>query len=219
MLVAKKKYANMENKIDYVYPGSNKINNLLNVTNEGNKHKINITYLGSLYQTRNLDFIMKAINELAIEDSSILEKIHINLYGNIDADIKNRIIDFCKLYKIITIHGLISREQAILKAHEADVLLLIQNTDDRSILTIPFKTYDYLNVGNHIFGLVYKNDELQNMLNSNGHSSCQADDTIAIKNILLEILISLNNLKNGIKESQYTPEFAAIKMLQILNLN
>lgn len=219
MLVAKKKYANMENKIDYVYPGSNKINNLLNVTNEGIKHKINITYLGSLYQTRNLDFIMKAINELAIEDSSILEKIHINLYGNIDADIKNRIIDFCKLYKIITIHGLISREQAILKAHEADVLLLIQNTDDRSILTIPFKTYDYLNVGNHIFGLIYKNDELQNMLNSNGHSSCQADDTIAIKNILLEISTSLNNLKNGIKESQYTPEFAAIKMLQILNLN
>ena len=218
MLVAKKKYAYMENKIDYVYPGSNKMNNLFNNTNNQITQKINITYLGSLYQTRNLDYIMKAINELASEDSSILEKIHFNLYGNIDSDIKNRIINFCKLYKIITIHGLISREQAILKAHEADVLLLIQNTDDRSILTIPFKTYDYLNVGNLIFGLVYKNDELENMLNTNGHSSCQADDTTAIKNILLNILNNLNYIKNGIKESQFTPEFAVIKMLEVLNL-
>ena len=44
---------------------------------------------------------------------------------------------------------MISRNSA-LRAMDSDVLLLVQHTDDRSILTIPFKIYDYLNTENLI---------------------------------------------------------------------
>ena len=51
---------------------------------------------------------------------------------------------------------MISRELAHQKAMDSDILLLVQHTDDRSALTIPFKVYDYLNTENLILGLTYK---------------------------------------------------------------
>jgi hypothetical protein len=213
MIDARKKYFRNADKIFYVYPGS-AIKQSKNI--DVDKNTINITYLGSLYQTRNLDTVMSAIKILISENIQILGKLEINLYGNINKDIKIRIQNFEP--KIINIHGLVSREVAMEKANSSDILLLIQNSDDRSTVTIPFKTYDYLKSGKLILGLIYKNQELKQILINHGHLACEVNDVFAIKNILSDLILhKFDKTKYDIKESNITPDFAAAKMLELIN--
>jgi len=97
-------------------------------------------------------------------------------------------------------------------------LLLIQNSDNRSIVTIPFKTYDYLHSGKLILGLIYKNDELRDILIKHGHISCEVDDVDIIKSAL-SLLISNNQseLSKNVKNCIITPELASKKMLELLD--
>ncbi len=220
MEFARAKYQAYASKIDFVYPGSNQQLHSTSIfmdkkEADSDKSKINITYLGSLYQTRNLDAMMQAISELSKEGISIQNKLEINLYGNMNPDIRQRILDFS--IPIITIHGLVNRDIALQKGFEADVLLLIQNTDDRSIGTIPFKTYDYLHTGKLILALTYKNPELDEMMLAHGHLVCQANDVQAIKQILKALLADPDKHYNVIKPSDLTPELAVTKMLKLLN--
>jgi len=156
--------------------------------------------------------LIEALFLLKEEGYDVENLFEINLYGNIDKDILYR-INQVKL-KIINIHGLIDRNLAMNKAFQSDVLLLVQNTDNRSITTIPFKTYDYLHTGRLILGLLYKNDELEDMLINHGHISCNAGDLNSIKSGLLKILNSKE--KNEIKKCILTPENATEKMIKII---
>lgn len=165
MTDAQIKYPAYAQRISYVYPGSVAVEQHLQHANKEQlgyqlHNKINITYLGSLYLTRNLDAMMAAFEELAAEGRPVTN-IEVNIYGNMNADIRERIVHF-KYPGIFIIHGLVSRDEAMQKALMADVLLLVQNIDDRSINTIPFKTYDYLHTGKRILALTYKNDEIEN---------------------------------------------------------
>lgn len=219
MLEAIEKYSKYKSKISFVYPGANLLNkNLINsnsLINNNLNRKINITYLGSLYQTRNLDTLMQAIDELITEGNPIVSMLEIHIYGNINSDIKQRIINF--KHKLIILHGLVDRNEAMQKALNADVLLLIQNTDDRSIVTIPFKTYDYMHTGKLILGLTYRNDELENMLSSHGHLVCQANDIPEIKRKLKSLIVDFNKYQNNITDSVYTPALAVDNMIQLIN--
>ena len=67
------------------------------------------------------------------------------------------------------------------KEFKAKVLLLIQNAEDFSAETIPSKTYEYLNTGRPILGLVHKNPELQKMLEAQGHLAVYADRAEEVK--------------------------------------
>ena len=219
MLEAIEKYSKYKSKISFVYPGANLLN--INLTNSNSlinnnlNRKINITYLGSLYQTRNLDTLMQAIDELITEGNPIVSMLEIHIYGNINSDIKQRIINF--RHKLIILHGLVDRNEAMQKALNSDVLLLIQNTDDRSIVTIPFKTYDYMHTGKLILGLTYRNDELENMLSSHGHLVCQANDIPEIKRKLKSLIVEFYKYQNNILDSVYTPTLAVDNMIQLIN--
>lgn len=221
MLDAQSKYPTNAKKISYVYPGSIAVKKYLQHTTkpiENNiiQEKINVTYLGSLYLTRNLDAMMQAFQELAYEGRPITN-IVVNIYGNMNADIRERLIKF-KYPDIFIINGLISREEAMEKALLSDVLLLVQNIDDRSINTIPFKTYDYLHTGKRILALTYRNEEIDRMMKAHGHWVCQADDVNAIKEILANMKAKLSDSSSPVIISNYTPDFAVNSMLSLLNV-
>jgi len=59
------------------------------------------------------------------------------------------------------------RLAALKRAQLASFLLLVQHSDLRSEETIPFKFYDYLNLGSPIFAL-HENDELANLVRNSG---------------------------------------------------
>ena len=138
----------------------------------------------------------------------------LNLYGWIADDIKSRIKN--RNNKKIKIYGMISREQAHFEALRSDVLLLIQHTDNRSCLTIPFKIYDYLNTGNLILGLTYKNLEIDSILNDHGHLSCSADSVEKVSYKIKLIMDDFNSLIKKINPSKLNPKNALLKMEKII---
>lgn len=211
-IFAKERYKQFKDKIDYVYPGSTKVKKQITEINAvKDSEKINITYLGSLYQTRNIDSLMKAIELLNDENKKSIE---INLYGHLNEDIKNRIDKFEK--GIIKYHGMVPRNIALQKGQDSDILLLVQHSDDRSITTMPFKTYDYLHSNKLILGLVYRNDEIEEILKSHGHLVCQVDDVDSIKEVLLNIISNLDIINKNILDCELTPEAAVNRMLLIM---
>jgi glycosyltransferase involved in cell wall biosynthesis len=173
----------LRSKVTHIYPGSW---SRANIEKRPFGAKIRFCYLGSLYQTRNLDRFMESLLLLKAKGIDIENRLELNIYGNMNPDIRKRIEKFP--YPVIKLKSMVSREKALALAQESDVLLLIQNTDERSHLTIPFKTYDYLQSGNLILGLIYKNDELRSLLEKSGHKSCPADDVSGIQKTLEEIL-------------------------------
>ena len=70
---------------------------------------------------------------------------------------------------------------------KSDVLLLVQNTSDFSTETIPSKTYEYLQSGRPILGLVYRNPELAGMLKGLGHTVAEAADAGSVRGAVSEI--------------------------------
>ena len=219
MVDAKTRYPSIADRISFVYPGSIAVELYLqhasiHKSEKVHHEKINITYLGSLYLTRNLDAMMEAFHELALGGTPVTN-IEVNIYGNMNADIRERILNF-KYPGIFIIHDLISREEAMQRALMADVLLLVQNIDDRSINTIPFKTYDYLHTGKRILALTYRNDEIDNMMTTHGHWVCQADNIKGIKDILVQMKAKLADTAHPVVISKYTPDYAVNSMLALL---
>ena len=218
MTYARDSYPKYKTKIDFVYPGSRAYEDLTIVSTptspEAKYDKINISYLGTLYQTRNIDTLMAALDQMINEENQTVFRL--NIYGAMNADIKDRILQF--YYPgIIRMHGLLTRDEALIKALEADILLIVQHADRRSITTMPFKTYDYLNTGKLILGLAYRNDEIEELLVTHGHIVCQVDDINEIKEKLKFIYSNFFKLNNSIEKSNLTPELAVEKMMQLLN--
>ena len=208
MQSAKNKYPKFEDKIDFIYPGAKE--NIFRSSKIKNQ-KITFSYIGSLYQTRNLDVFLDSLDKLKINDK---HDFIINLYGWIADDVKARILN--KRNKKVQIHGMISREKAQLEAMNSDVLLLIQHTDSRSALTIPFKLYDYLNTGNLILGLTYKNKEIDSILEDHSHMYCSAISPEEVGNKINLILNNLSDIKKDIKPSKLNPKNALLKMEKII---
>jgi len=217
MIFAREQYPNYQSKINFVYPGSSPISyttqNSDKISNNNTNTRTNISYLGSLYQTRNLDTLMQALRQLLAEGKN--PNVEVNVYGVMNADIRRRIEQFP--YKgFIKLHGHVSRDAALQKAMEANVLLLVQHTDMRSKTTMPFKLYDYLHTGNLILGLIFRNKEIEELLISHGHLVCQADDVESIKDTLLLLSENVEKAKKNISKSNLVPAKAVVDMLQLL---
>lgn len=206
---AKEKYSRFSNKIFSIYPGA-KENKKKH--NKSRKSAIQFSYIGSLYQTRNLDYFLEAFS---IVSKNINKEYSIDLYGWVADDVIERIQKYDGIK--INLHGMISRELAHQKAMESDILLLVQHTDDRSALTIPFKIYDYLNTEKLILGLTYKNNEIDQILSTYGHLYCSADSVDDIKNSLNDIFNNYDVLKKKIKKSDLNPYQAVNKMEEIIS--
>jgi len=104
------------------------------------------------------------------------------------------------------------------KALEADILLIVQHSDKRSITTMPFKTYDYLNTGKLIFALIFKNNEIKELLQDHGHIVCQVDDVNEIKDKLEFVYQNFTALNRSIQKGTLTPDLAVQKMQYLLNI-
>ena len=161
-----------------------------------------------IIQYRNFDTLTSAIELCSLKRPDISFEV-INL-GHVEEKIKSRISKF----PYIRIEPLRPRIDALHYAADCDLLLLIQNEDDRSQVTIPYKTYDYLNLGLNVLGLT-NNDELDNILTDAGHMSCPISDVDAIAENLLKFI---NNYKySSFKSftSPFDPEKAVLELIAL----
>jgi len=209
---SKESYPKYEKKIHHIYPGSYLEQGV--ESKYFSEKKIRFTYLGSLYSTRNVTNLIEAIEKLHEYNPTYLNKFKIDLFGNIEEKILNEIKSF--KHDIFVINGLVSRELALNESLKSDVLLLIQNTDNRSMNTIPFKTYDYLRTGKLIFALTYNNKEINNLLTDHNHIVADASNFENIYHGLKKIIDNISELNFKITKSKLTPMKAVEEMLELL---
>lgn len=189
---AKSKYKNTKVEIVAIYPGSKFFTKSQN--NNGKLDRLKMIHLGTLYSTRNLNTLIQAIDEL-IEEKVINEnQIEILNLGEIYGEIKKHHLS--KSY--VKQESIKLREEAIQIASSFNVSLLIQHADSRSEATIPYKTYDYINIGNPILALT-NSDELSSLLTSNGHIAVDVNDIKLIKQTLLKLINNYLAIKQNIK--------------------
>lgn len=178
--------------------------------------RIVISHFGSLGGSRNLDYFLDALKLLFFERPELRETFRLDLYGNNSRGVRRRIENFP--YGVVNSHGKVRREKAAEQMFKADILLLLQNADDVSFETIPSKVYEYLHTGRPILALVYRNTELQEILEAMGHTVVQADDVSAIKKSL-EIYVSEwkeDHLRPVAAGSPYTVEKAVDELITLI---
>ena len=103
--------------------------------------------------------------------------------GHVAGEIRNEILQ--KSY--VRILPPVGREEALQFAADCDVTLLIQNSDERSKVTIPYKTYDYLNLGTRLLALL-NSEELTDLLVNCGHVAVPLNDIDLIACRLEELI-------------------------------
>ena len=146
-------------------------------------------HFGSLAGSRNLLVFLEALALLAQSRPGLAARLHLDLYGSIDAPslAKARSLG---LDTLIRFHGLVDRQTALAGMRQADCLLLIQNTTFFSTETIPSKVYEYLYSGRPILGLVHHNQELTAMLTERGHYTTPADDPQKVEQQIAALLVA-----------------------------
>jgi hypothetical protein len=106
--------------------------------------KFTITYTGSLYQgRRDPSKLFQALNELILEKKVNSEKMEIRFYGRQEKWVQNEIETY-NLQKIVTDYGLVSRDIALLKQRESQLLLLFLWDHPSEIGVYTGKLFEYL---------------------------------------------------------------------------
>jgi hypothetical protein len=198
-------------KIVAIHPGSPKLVNDVSrpqCEDSINKKYFKLLHMGSLYSSRNFDTLISAINICRFKRPDINFEV-INL-GHVEREIQSR--NDCVPY--IRTEALRPRIDALNFALGSDLLLLIQNEDDRSQVTIPYKTYDYLNLGRTVLGLT-NNPELDEILKKSGHISCPVSDINSISENLLQFVSNNTKINQQIQASPFDSEKALLKLITI----
>ncbi|MDD2233686.1 MAG: glycosyl transferase group 1 [Desulfitobacteriaceae bacterium] len=162
-------------------------------------NKINIIYAGEIFhQLRNSNPFIDVIEELKKERNDLYEKLNILFFGNIDDDnVKKRLIS----NEIIKVLPRITFGEALKYLLNSDILLLFGNKNSKQI---PAKIYDYFGTNSWIL-VIYgdKNDPLIPL--TKGHYKCYGvnNESIAIKNALLELITRVKAGKHSKEDSSY----------------
>ncbi len=175
-------------KIISIYPGAwDYIDNHKQTTEKANEN-IEFLHLGTLYGARNLDNFFLALDNLRSVGCKNADRVQVKNLGDIYLENKAEYLsrlDFELLPPQI-------RSQSLLRAAEANILLLVQHADTRSHETIPYKTYDYLNLRKPIFGII-DNPELASLIGSGPHILANATSVESIQQNLMRLLNHYNS--------------------------
>lgn len=178
---AKEQFAS--SKICSVYPGARKYTGISSSSSSSRPKIFRMVHLGSLYATRNFDTLIRALDKLISEGKIASSQFEIFNLGHVSDNIRRDISNL----PYISILPPVSRREALRFASDSDLLLLIQNNDDRSKVTIPYKTYDYLNLGKPILAL-QNSTELSDLVNNCGHFSAAVSDVDEIADVLNQLI-------------------------------
>lgn len=156
-------------------------------------NKIIYAHFGSLSKTRSLDTFLKSLAIYLNQYPDKKNKIEVHLYGSGLDSSSNEIVKHEKLERNIQFHGrleydpirkLSGREQVLLRMQEADFLLLAHGQIPDCAEYIPSKVYEYFWAKRPIFGMTYKNSQLDSLiLERNGYIAETTDIQKIINNI------------------------------------
>ena len=160
---------------------------------------LHFAHFGSLGASRNLDVFLEALRLLIARRVDLCDLYHLDIYGNTAKNCRSSLQIF-PWPERITDHGMVSRDAARDVMSATHVLLLIQNIHPVSSYTIPSKFYEYLNTHRTIFGLTFKNSELDKMLVQTGNYHASADDSQQIADVLEKLFDQWRNAPESMQK-------------------
>lgn len=178
------RHAAFAEKIHRIYPGAPDFA-IVGSDAARRDGQFEFVHLGTLYGTRNFDLLFKALDRIYEHSPDFLGKVALRNRGNIYLD---NVDEYASRSDFIQDEPL-PRQQALSMAAKSSALLLIQHTDSRSRETIPYKTYDYLNLKLPIIGIL-NNPELAEICEQAGGVSASATSVDEIEQALLQVLES-----------------------------
>ena len=181
-LSASARLPDLKEKIFAIYPGS-WCSSRSKLPKSKSLPGIDLVHLGTLYGSRNLDCFLEALAELKKEKSGRFKSVSVK---NIGAVYLPQLESYFRDQNF-TQTDVRPRAEALQEAAEADCLLLVQHSDSRSEETIPYKFYDYLNLGLPVFGIV-KSKELKELLIGAGGYACEQGDAESAKREIIRML-------------------------------
>lgn len=172
-------YSRHSSKISAIYPYAepreDSRNSIRPSTSSG---RVELLHAGTLYGTRSLRPLFEALDVGYASGKFSPDQIQVSNLGADYTGTEPR-VDYREL-------ALLPRSAALERARHAQALLLVQHSDDRSLETIPFKLYDYLNLDVPIM-VIGRNPEIRELL-SDGDFFCPIQDQqsmiLAISSIL-----------------------------------
>lgn len=172
----------LEPKITAIYPGAWVVSKS-KPTKATSDAVISFLHLGTLYGSRNLDSFLAALTEMRNEESGMFSSVTVKNMGAVYLPQLDSYLET----EGFTQTPALPRAEALQAASESDCLLLVQHSDSRSEETIPYKFYDYLNLGLPVFGIV-KSKELKELLLGAGGYACEQGDAKSAKRELIRLL-------------------------------
>lgn len=202
------RYPKLKHRILYVYPQAWNFN--IKPILHPNKQQITIVHLGSVYGTRNFDSLFLALDNLYRKNSNFRDKILLINLGPLDCGNKEMYLarkDFKSLPAL-------SREDALVFGSLCDYLLLLQHADNRSAESIPYKIYDYINLGKPIFCII-NNPEIEFLLEKRAHIYISnLSDVKSIEKSLLKLISSKRfNSFDSEKQNHVTDQVTSEKSI------
>lgn len=180
------------------------------------RKRCHFAHFGTLNGSRNLIVFFKALNKLIEAGDVEPDSVIVDLYGSLDGGTET-IIRQLDLENLVRNFGQVPRKKALIAMQKSDCLILVQNTIFFSSETIPSKVYEYLMSGRPTLGLLYKNEELYNLLNKSGNFPVAADDIDQV-NQKLRTILDLHSNNRLVDWHQYEKMTVANAVDQIVNL-
>jgi len=155
----------LSHRIQHIYPGSRafEVTNSIPDKSRFKPKFIQILHMGTLYGSRNLNLFFEALDALYVRRVDLRGAVLISNMGGVNLpELQGYLLrqDFEHLQQL-------PRQDAVRRAALSDILLLVQHTDNRSAETIPYKTYDYLNLDKPVLALG-TSVELRQMIEHSG---------------------------------------------------
>ncbi len=174
--------------------------------------KLTCAHFGRLYGKRNINNLIEAISQIAIQDKTILNKIEIKLYGGVD-DEQMALIKKLDLEKVFIIKDFVDYKISLQEMTSSDLLLLV-DVDQPNNIFYPSKLADYFGSKRPIFGIVGAGKSTVKRLLKETNQIIVDNDSIAIKQAILQ-LINNSKSKSNNKASQYDSR----KISQLMDKN
>jgi glycosyltransferase involved in cell wall biosynthesis len=195
--------------ISFIYTSSQHLisSNGINKVEPKSDFNLTIAYFGEIYSTRNYDSLLAALKQ--INENDLDMKILLAHYGG-NPNLNLNELQSIKVH--FDLRDTVSRDNAMNEALAYNLLLLIQHTDNRSKLTIPYKTWDYLNLQKPILALI-NNDELKMLLDGLGHYTCDVNDVDSIANAILRFVKDHRENKIKILPNPYNIDEQVLELL------
>ena len=166
---ARSRTPEMSIKFQAVYPGAFNFG-IIPAVHRPDNGQIVLTHLGHLYGSRNLDLLFMAIDQMTASGEWPRDLVYVRNIG--PAHVWNNSAYLARSDYWET--PLTNRIDGLRLASHTHFLLLVQHSDSRSQETIPYKTYDYFNLGIPIVALI-NNSELAKLIEGRGFIGSSVD--------------------------------------------